>query len=106
MKRAAWEVVGRVGFGLLAVYLSVMLSLVMFAMIRRATPPTPPAPSVPTLACNRLSDDTCTEGLWVDVTDMPTDPYEQCLYLLSIPQRVGQNGLAPELCEPVRDVRG
>ena len=44
--------------------------------------------------------------LVVAVDDMPTDPYDRCMYLLAISERLG--GLpydTAELCEPIRENR-
>lgn len=63
---------------------------------------TPPAP-----VCYRLTDDTCSEGTWVNVDDVPADPYAECLYWVTdVPQRIGRIGFAPEVCEGVGQQRG
>lgn len=97
MKRLFWS--------LFSLGLATLVALLMVPLFTGFAQPAP-APSLPASVCVRLADDTCTEGLWIDVTDMPTDPYEQCLYLVQLPQRVGQNGLAPELCEELMGQRG
>lgn len=58
--------------------------------------------------CLRQGNVTCRiDGVLVtSIDDMPSDPYERCVYLLGISERVGGIGYADEICiVPIWDNR-
>ena len=57
--------------------------------------------------CLRQGNVTCRiDGvLATSIDDLPTDPYDRCLYLLGISERVGGIGYDDSMCETIREER-